>query len=44
MRFLEHATGAIKDVLGDRASVLFVPFAGSDPCRSWRCLRCPPWA
>ena len=31
MGFLEHATDAIKGVLGDRASVLFVPFAGSDP-------------
>jgi peptidase E len=31
MGFLEHATDAIKDVLGGRASVLFVPFAGSDP-------------
>jgi hypothetical protein len=31
MGFLEHATDAIKDVLAGRASVLFVPFAGSDP-------------
>jgi dipeptidase E len=31
MRFLEHATGAIQSVLGERASLLFVPFAGSDP-------------
>jgi dipeptidase E len=31
MGFLEHATDAIKDVLGGRASLLFVPFAGSDP-------------
>ena len=31
MRFLEHATDAITGVLGNRASVLFVPFAGSDP-------------
>jgi dipeptidase E len=31
MRFLEHATGAIRSVLGERASLLFVPFAGSDP-------------
>jgi dipeptidase E len=31
MGFLEHAIDAIKNVLGDRASVLFVPFAGSDP-------------
>jgi dipeptidase E len=31
MGFLEHATDAIKDVLGGRGSVLFVPFAGSDP-------------
>jgi dipeptidase E len=29
--FLKHATDAIKNVLGGRASVLFVPFAGSDP-------------
>lgn len=31
MGFLEHATGAIRTVLGERASLLFVPFAGSDP-------------
>jgi len=31
LEFLEHATDAIRTVLGDRASVLFVPFAGSDP-------------
>jgi len=31
MRFLEHATEAIKAVLGDRSSLLFVPFASSDP-------------
>ena len=31
MGFLEHALGAIQDVLGGRASVLFVPFASSHP-------------
>jgi dipeptidase E len=31
MGFLEHATGAIKAVLGDRDSLLFVPFASRDP-------------
>ena len=31
MRFLEHATEAIRAVLGDRGSLLFVPFASSDP-------------
>jgi dipeptidase E len=31
MGFLEHATEAIKAVLGDRGSLLFVPFASSDP-------------
>ena len=31
MGFLEHATGAIRAVLGDRKSLLFVPFASSDP-------------
>ena len=31
MGFLEHATGAIRAVLGDRSSLLFVPFASSDP-------------
>jgi dipeptidase E len=29
--FLEHATGAIRSVLGDCARILFVPFASSDP-------------
>jgi dipeptidase E len=29
--FLEHATGAIQAVLGDRGSLLFVPYASSDP-------------
>jgi dipeptidase E len=31
MGFLEHATETIRQVLGGRASVLFVPFASSDP-------------
>jgi hypothetical protein len=31
MGFLEHAIEAIQDVLGGRASVLFVPFASSHP-------------
>jgi len=31
MGFLEHATEAIQAVLGDRSSLLFVPFASSDP-------------
>ena len=31
MTFLEHATDAIRDALGDRTRVLFVPFASSDP-------------
>ena len=31
MEFLEHATEAIQAVLGDRSSLLFVPFASSDP-------------
>jgi dipeptidase E len=31
MRFLEHATGAVLDVLGGRTSVLFVPFASGQP-------------
>jgi dipeptidase E len=31
MGFLEHATEAIRQVLGGRANVLFVPFASSDP-------------
>jgi len=31
MRFLAHATEAIKAVMGDRGSLLFVPFASSDP-------------
>jgi len=31
MGFLEHAIDAIRAVLGDRASLLFVPFASSDP-------------
>jgi len=31
MGFLEHATEAIRAVLGDRGSLLFVPFASSDP-------------
>jgi len=30
MGFLEHATDAIRDVLGGRGRLLFVPFAGSD--------------
>jgi dipeptidase E len=31
MRFLEHASEAIRAVLGDRGSLLFVPYASSDP-------------
>lgn len=31
MGFLEHAAEAIRAVLGDRGSLLFVPFAASDP-------------
>jgi dipeptidase E len=31
MAFLEHAIGAVGSVLGDRARILFVPFASSDP-------------
>jgi dipeptidase E len=31
MGFLEHATGTIRVVLGDRTRLLFVPFASSDP-------------
>ena len=31
MGFLEHATDAIRGVLGGRGHLLFVPFAGSDP-------------
>lgn len=31
MGFLDHATEAIRAVLGDRGSLLFVPFASSDP-------------
>ena len=31
MRFLEHATEAIRAVLGDRSGLLFVPFASSHP-------------
>jgi peptidase E len=31
MGFLGHATGAIRAVLGDRSSLLFVPFASNDP-------------
>jgi dipeptidase E len=31
MGFLEHALGVIRDVLGGRASLLFVPFASADP-------------
>ena len=31
MRFLEHATEAIRVMLGDRGSLLFVPFASSQP-------------
>jgi dipeptidase E len=31
MGFLEHAVPAIRTVLGDRGSLLFVPFASSDP-------------
>jgi dipeptidase E len=31
MGFLEHATEAIRAVLGNRGSLLFVPFASSDP-------------
>ena len=31
MGFLEHATEAIRAVLGDRGSLLFVPFASSEP-------------
>jgi len=31
MAFLEHASDAIGSILGDRARILFVPFASSDP-------------
>jgi dipeptidase E len=31
MGFLEHALGAVREVLDGRPSVLFVPFASSDP-------------
>jgi dipeptidase E len=31
MRFLEHATEAVRDVLGGRTGVLFVPFADGQP-------------
>jgi dipeptidase E len=31
MGFLEHAIEAIRAVLGDRGSLLFVPFASSGP-------------
>ena len=29
--FLEHAADAIRSILGDRARILFVPFASGDP-------------
>jgi Peptidase family S51 len=31
MRFLEHASQAVRAVLGGARTVLFVPFAGGDP-------------
>jgi peptidase E len=31
MAFLEHATDAIRSVLGDRSRILFIPFASGDP-------------
>ena len=31
MAFLEHATDAIRSVLGDRTRILFIPFASGDP-------------
>ena len=31
MGFLEHATGAIAEILGERKSLVFVPFASDDP-------------
>jgi dipeptidase E len=39
MGFLEHATDAIRAVLGDRGSLLFVPFASSDPDAYARLMR-----
>lgn len=39
MGFLEHATDAIRAVLGDRGSLLFVPFASSDPDAYTRLMR-----
>lgn len=36
---LEHATDAIRAVLGDRGSLLFVPFASSDPDTYTRLMR-----
>jgi dipeptidase E len=39
MGFLEHATEAIRAVLGDRGSLLFVPFASSDPDAYTRVMR-----
>ena len=31
MGFLEHATDAIRSILGDRTRILFIPFASGDP-------------
>ena len=39
MGFLEHATEAIRAILGDRASVVFVPFASGDPAGYTRVMR-----
>jgi dipeptidase E len=39
MGFLEHATEAIRAVLGNRGSLLFVPFASSDPDTYTRVMR-----
>ena len=39
MGFLEHATGAIQAVLGGRSTLLFVPFASSDPDTYTRVMR-----
>src|SRR5215831_3823200 len=39
MGFLEHAIEAIRQVLGGRSSVLFVPLASSDPERYTAVMR-----
>ena len=39
MGFLEHATGAIRAVLGGAGTVLFVPFASGDPDRYTSVMR-----